>query len=490
MSGLETLIASLAGNEDLGRGESATRMWAVRPILETLGWRFVPDEVVPKDRDDGGSAYYCLRGGGRNLALVDVRRAGADLSVERERTLASAAGEEAPLAVLTDGLTWLFHLPERADGGDPQPFHRADCRGPDAARAAAGLERFLGREALRGGAALEAARAESDRRERARAALDAAWEHMLSDPGGLVRDLLAETAREQSGADPDPEAVSGFLREKLEGGARRPRRRAARRGTRSAPKKAAATPAEALDTSDPAVFKGLRPRAFRLGEVRRAVGSWRELLPAVCGLLAEDDPAAFVERMSRLRGQPYFRLRSQSPDTDHWIEVGRTSRFVYVNITGDKAVERARRVVEAARGPQVAASFLVEAERAPQTKPRTAPPPQRGPDYGGKKPAAYWLDGVRHPAARWIEVLGGVCDRMAEEAGSAFVERVAGLRGTVRPYFSDDPARLHHPLRLEHSNLYVDGKFRADNSVRMARRVIEAVRGPRGADSFRIELAE
>ena len=489
MTGLEALIASLAGNEDLGQSEIATRMWAVDPILEALGWRLrAPEDVVPKDSGADGSAYYCLRGGGRNLALIDARRAGADLTGEEDRIEASSAEEDAPLAVLTDGLTWRFHLPERMAAGDREPFFHVDCRRQEPARAAAGLDRFLGREALRGGAALEAARGESDRRERQRAALDAAWEHMLSDPGGLVRDLLAETAREQSGADPDPEAVSGFLRAKLESGAPQPPRGGARGGRR--PKREAAPRIEALDTSDPAVFKGLRPAAFRLGGSRRAIGSWRELLPAVCELLAGDDPAAFVEQASQLRGEPHFRLRSQFSRAADWVEIGGTRRYVRVNITADLIVERARRVIEAVRGPQVAASFLVEAERAPDAKPRTATPSQRGLDYRGKKPAAYWLDGVRRPAARWIDVLRGVCDWMAEEAGPAFGERVAGLRGAVRPYFSEDPDRLHHPLRLEHSNLYVDGKFSADNSVGLARRAIEAVRGQGGADSFRIELAE
>lgn len=492
MSGLAALIANLAGNGDLGQSEIATRMWAVHPILEALGWRLhAPDEFVPKHAAAGVSPYYCLRGGGRTLALIEPRRAGTDLAGERQRLRLSSVGEGAPLAALTDGLTWLFYLPERMDPDDPQPFFRVDCRGQDPARAAAGLERFLGREASLGGGALAAARDEAGRRERALAALDAAWERMLGDPDGLVRDLLAETARE-AGAEPDRETLSDFLRAKREDDARRQPRRNARRGRRAAAKQAEDPAREALDTSDPAVFKGLRPSAFRLGGRRHAIGSWRELLPAVCGLLAGDDPAAFVERMLRLRGQPYFRDRSQFSDADDWIEIGGTRRYVYVDITADHAVERARRVVEAVRGRREAASFLVEAERTPQARarPRAAPPSPRGPDYRGKKPAAYWLDGARRPAARWIEVLAGVCDRMAEEAGSAFGERVAGLRGAARPYFSEDPSRLHHPLRLEHSNLYADGKFSANDSVRLARRVIEAVRGPQGADSFRIELAE
>ena len=492
MSGLAALIANLAGNGDLGQSEIATRMWAVHPILEALGWRLhAPDEFVPKHPAAGGSPYYCLRGGGRTLALIEARRAGADLAGERQRIPSSSAEEGAPLAALTDGLTWLFYLPERMDPDDPQPFFRVDCRGQDPARAAAGLERFLGREASLGGSALAAARDEAGRRERERAALDAAWEHMLGDPDGLVRDLLAETARE-AGAEPDRETLSDFLRAKREGDARRQPRRDARRGRRPASKQAEGPAPEALDTSDPAVFKGRRPSAFRLGGRRHAIGSWRELLPAVCGLLAGDDPAAFVERTSRLRGQPHFRDRSQFSDADDWIEIGGTRRYVYVDITADHAVERARRVVEAVRGRREAASFLVEAERTPmaRAKPRRTTHPQRGTSYGGKKPAAYWLDGVRHEATRWHEVLSGVSNRMALEAGSAFGERVAELRGAVRPYFSEDPSRLHHPLRLEHSNLYADGKFSANDSVRLARRVIEAVRGPQGADSFRIELAE
>lgn len=356
MSDLAALIANLAGNDDLGQSEIATRMWAVHPILEALGWRLhAPEEFVPKHPAAGGSPYYCLRDGGRTLALIDSRRAGTDLTGEQERIPASSAAEAAPLAALTDGLTWLFYLPERMDPNDPQPFFRVDCRGQDPARAAAGLERFLGRGASLGGGALAAARDESGRRERARAALDAAWEHMLSDPDGLVRDLLAETARE-AGAEPDRETVSDFLRAKREDGARRqPRRR-----RRSAAKPEEAPAREALDTSDPAVFKGHRPSAFRLGGRRHAIGSWRALLPAVCGLLAQDGPAAFLEQMSRLRGQPYFRLRSQFSDTDGWIEIGGTSRYVYVDITADHAVERARRVVEAVRGRQEAASFRIE----------------------------------------------------------------------------------------------------------------------------------
>ena len=132
-----------------------------------------------------------------------------------------------------------------------------------------------------------------------------------------------------------------------------------------------------------------------------------------------------------------------------------------------------------------------------------ATPPQRPPrggpvateengapvqDFTGLRPAAFVLDGVRYEATRWNEVLRGTCDQMAKEAGSDFRQRVATLRGKNRLYFSNDPNDLHQPLRLNNTRLFVDGKFSANDCARLARRVVEAVRGSDAG--FEIKLAE
>ena len=81
MPDLEALIADLTGNEKLGQSEAATRLWALDPILEALGWHLRdPGEVEPEYSVRGGSVDYCLRGHRRNLVLIEAKRAGTDLT--------------------------------------------------------------------------------------------------------------------------------------------------------------------------------------------------------------------------------------------------------------------------------------------------------------------------------------------------------------------------------------------------------------------------
>ena len=108
--------------------------------------------------------------------------------------------------------------------------------------------------------------------------------------------------------------------------------------------------------------------------------------------------------------------------------------------------------------------------------------------FKGRSPAAFWLDGNRYEAARWNEVLRGICERLATEAGPAFAERVVHLRGRRRPYFSSSPSDLRVPLQVPGADLYAEGNFSANDCVRLARRVLIAVRG--SDDGFDIELAE
>ena len=139
--------------------------------------------------------------------------------------------------------------------------------------------------------------------------------------------------------------------------------------------------------------------------------------------------------------------------------------------------------------------LLTRIESAPDAKAHVRPPgasttESRGEqqEYKGKQVAAFWLDGNRYEAARWNEVLRGICERLATEAGPAFAERVVHLRGRRRPYFSSSPSDLRVPLQVPGADLYAEGNFSANDCVRLARRVLIAVRG--SDDGFDIELAE
>ena len=129
MSDLASRIAEVTRNDKLGQSETATRLWAVDPILEDLGWRLRdPDEVVPEYPVRGGIVDYCLRSNGRNLVLLEAKRAGSDLTGHQEQLLGYAFAEHAPLAALTNGIQWWLYLP-RADGDwEQRRFFSLDLR--------------------------------------------------------------------------------------------------------------------------------------------------------------------------------------------------------------------------------------------------------------------------------------------------------------------------------------------------------------------------
>ena len=109
----------------------------------------------------------------------------------------------------------------------------------------------------------------------------------------------------------------------------------------------------------------------------------------------------------------------------------------------------------------------------------------------GKRPAAFRLDGVRHEVANWRAVLVGACELLVQEAGfRRFAQAVEPIRGKKRVFFSADRSQLHTPIEISPGDFFVEGKLSANAVVRLARRVIEAVRGPHGAEGFAVEPAE
>ena len=494
MQDLEALIARLPGDEaELRRSDEATRQGAVLPVLEALGWDHRNlSEVAPQVPVRNRRVSYGLRADGRTLAFVEARRAGDDLAKRRQWFVEAAAGEGVPLAALTDGLAWRLYLAAEAADAEQRLVCAVDFRGDPPARAAAGIRRFIGRDAVVGGQALEAAKLEFERRERdrlGRAALSRVWRRLVTRPtdtyGDTLHDLLAEAVEVETGHRPEREAVHRFLLGTLPGESAAPPR-IAENGH---------APPETLATSDPAIFKGLRPAAFWLDGSRHEIRSWRWLLPRMCDLLARGAPSEFVRRTERLGGQPS--LRPSAPTLD-WIRIRGTGRYVNVNITADKIVERARRVLIAVRGQQAADSFAIEpaGRTAPANRPRpgrsrAGRPPAGDADYTGKHPGAFRLDGVRHEATRWRAVLAGTCELLVQEAGlRRFAQAVEPIRGKKRVFFSADRSQLHTPIEIAPGDFFVEGKLSANAVVRLARRVIEAVRGPHGAEGFAVEPAE
>ena len=195
--------------------EQATREMAVNPIIGALGWDTMkPEEVAREFLVRGGKVDYCLRGQMHNLVLIEVKRAGANLTEHQEQLLRYAFDEGVPLAALTDGLVWWLYLPMAGGSWEQRRFFSTNLRAQRPADAASAIHRFLNRDGVICGEALEKAKREFESQERdrrVRGALQRAWRQTLSDPQGLLRDLLAETVSEISGHRPGRETITEFL---------------------------------------------------------------------------------------------------------------------------------------------------------------------------------------------------------------------------------------------------------------------------------------
>ena len=215
---LEALITRLANDRALlQRGEATTRQGAVNPTLRALGWNTDNlAEVDPEFEDGGGGKVdYCLRHRGRNLVLIEVKRASADLGPHQGQLLQYAFGLGVELAALTNGLDWWLYLPMKGGRSfEGRRFARIDFRTQDAGEATASLNRFLNRDEVASGATLKEAEDEFERQERdqhVRAAMPQAWSRVLGD--APLHELLALEVERIAGHRPSPNAVAAFLSE-------------------------------------------------------------------------------------------------------------------------------------------------------------------------------------------------------------------------------------------------------------------------------------
>lgn len=368
---IEALLRRLATIDFSQSSEQATREMAVNPVIGVLGWdTFNPDEVAREYSVLGGRVDYCLRGQTRNLVLIEVKRAGTDLSEHQEQLLRYAFDGGVPLAVLTDGLVWWLYLPMAGGSWEQRRFFHIDFRERDAGNAALAIHRFLNRDGLVDGTAVEAAQREFESQERdrrVRAALQEAWRRVLDDPHGLLRDLLAETVQEISGDVPDREALADFLQEiagsESTGGEspvtllrteeHRPLHRRVTPSrqvpyVRKAPSdsKPSAENQDHLHTESatprPTKQASASPTAFWLDGSRYEVRTWRMVLIRLCEQLSRELGPAFTERVTALRGRkrPYF--SSSAEELRDPLHIPGTNLFVEGNISSS-AVERLAR---------------------------------------------------------------------------------------------------------------------------------------------------
>ena len=219
MLGLEAILkkAILNLRSDRLEREEDVKLAVILPILDALDWNPAePGALRPEYPAGPGRVDYALLCHGRPQVFVEAKRRGALDARAEAQLFGYASNNGVPLLVLSDGRCWDFYL-SMADGvPEERRFDRLELRDEDEVpEYAKTLDEWLRKGHVASGEARRGAenRLESDRsRARAREAIPQAWRDLLSEPDGLLCDLLADEVRDRIGVEPRRSDVEEFLR--------------------------------------------------------------------------------------------------------------------------------------------------------------------------------------------------------------------------------------------------------------------------------------
>ena len=147
---MDALIAAIRSVRDrlrLGEysSEEDVTQGIVTPLLQELGWGARgAGRMVPEYPMDNGRVDYALLGAdSRPAVLIEAKRVGRPLWKGKQQLFAYCAKQQVPLAVLTDGSTWLFFVPEKAGSDEQPPVATINLREDHETHCAGTLTRYL-----------------------------------------------------------------------------------------------------------------------------------------------------------------------------------------------------------------------------------------------------------------------------------------------------------------------------------------------------------
>lgn len=225
---MEQLLARIRARLTEGAypNEAAVSLSILLPLLRSLGWDDSdPLQVMPEYAQAGRRVDFALCAHpGRPSVFIEVK--GVGRSLEGDRQLFEYAFHEGiPMCVLTDGREWSFYLPAGQGSYDERRVFRLQLTERSLGDSARAFERYLSRDRVRTGDALDDAL--RDYRDLAASrlasrALPKAWDRLVGGPEDLLVELVTEETEKVSGTRPTSEEVVRFLRSLSRNPARSP----------------------------------------------------------------------------------------------------------------------------------------------------------------------------------------------------------------------------------------------------------------------------
>ncbi len=327
------VIEDLQSDENLGSlSEADISLSVVLRVLGVLNWDIHNHrEVSSQHSVEKKSVDLALLIGNTTTAFIEVKKGGESLEKHEKQLLDYTFTHGVKIAILTNGTVWWFYLPLREGSWKERKFDTMELGKQDKGEIAQKLVDFLDKENVSSGKAVQNAE-DLYKKRQISATLPEAWNQLVSEPEGLIIDLLVEKTRELCGHKPQEKEVKKFLSIHLQ---------TIRITQPSMDRKPDPPPKRNPSGS----MTGKKPTAFTFNGTKcDEVKSWKDMLVKFCEIVHKDQGSRFEEVLSfRGRKRPYF---SRNPDDLRENEViNETGIYVEANQSAESAIKLAKKLI-------------------------------------------------------------------------------------------------------------------------------------------------
>ncbi|MCY3868580.1 MAG: type I restriction enzyme HsdR N-terminal domain-containing protein [Gemmatimonadetes bacterium] len=202
--------------------EAQAREWIILPILDLLGWgrrEIIPEYKVVPGKIDSDKVDYALQINGDDKVFIEAKRPQENLENHQEQLLGYSFKKGIKLAILTNGIEWWFYLPLKEGDWDDRKFYTFDILEQEIEDIIDKFGRFLSRENVVSGEAVQQAESILKNRQKEKAireSLPEAWNSVIKEPHELLVEILIETVEEVCDFKPENSEVLRFIRSKQE----------------------------------------------------------------------------------------------------------------------------------------------------------------------------------------------------------------------------------------------------------------------------------
>ena len=320
------VIEDLQSDKNLNSlSEADISLGVVLRILDALSWStYDRREVSPEYSVEHRWVDYALLIGNTPQVFIEVKKGGEQLEKHQEQLLDYAFRQGVKIAILTNGITWWFYLSLRAVNWEQRKFTTVELDKQNRAEIVQKLVDLLSRENVRSGKAVQNAE-DLYKKHQIAVTLPEAWNQLVSEPEGLIVDLLVKKTQELCGEETDKSEVERFLLAHLQN-----------IKITSAPVAIEPIlvpepePSDHKKDAKPKAFTVTKPKAFILNEQRCEIKSWKEMLVKLCEIVYTAHEERFEQQVLKIKGKPDF---SRNPDA---LKQGReiNGTGIYVEMPG------------------------------------------------------------------------------------------------------------------------------------------------------------